>query len=148
MPGDYCITLKPDVVPFSVSVPRRVPIPLLPKVKLELESMVKADIIEEINEPTPFCAPCVTVPKSNGRVRLTTDYTELNKYILREKFELPGVEYTLAQLGNSKVFSRLDFNQGFYQLKLSEASRKLTCFITPFGRYVYKRLPQGATSSP
>ena len=149
MPGEYTIALQPNAVPFSISVPRRVPLPLLPKVKAELERMVKDGIIEEVVEPTPWTAPLVVVPKANSeKIRITTYFTMLNKYILREKFEMPGVDYILAQIGTSKIFSRLDFNHGFFQLKLSESSKKLTAFMTPFGRFYYNRLPQGCSSSP
>ena len=83
-----------------------------------------------------------------GKVRITTDFSALNRFIKREVFSMPGVDYTMAQLGGAKVFSKLDCNSGFFQLKLDEESKKLTCFMTPFGRYQYRRLPQGASSSP
>ena len=31
---------------------------------------------------------------------------------------------------------------------MDDESKKLTCFITPYGRFIYNRLPQGASSSP
>ena len=33
--------------------------------------------------------------------------------------------------------------QGYYQIALDEASSKLTTFISPDGKYRYKRLPMG-----
>ena len=41
MSGKYCVTLKEGAKPYALSVPRRVPIPLLPQVKQELENMEK-----------------------------------------------------------------------------------------------------------
>ncbi|KAI4874700.1 hypothetical protein NFI96_001267 [Prochilodus magdalenae] len=35
--GEYEIALKPDAIPFSLSTPRRIPLPLMSKVKQELE---------------------------------------------------------------------------------------------------------------
>lgn len=46
------------------------------------------------------------------------------------------------------VFSKLDATSGFFQLPLDKESGKLTTFITPVGRFYYKRLPQGITSDP
>ena len=46
------------------------------------------------------------------------------------------------------MFSKLDANSGFYQIPLSEESRLLTTFITPFGRSCFNRLPFGITSAP
>ena len=46
------------------------------------------------------------------------------------------------------MFSKLDANSGFWQVKLNSKSALLTTFITPFGRYCFNRLPFGITSGP
>jgi len=58
------------------------------------------------------------------------------------------VDDTLAQLAGAKLFSKLDANSGFWQIPLSPASRLLTTFITPSGRYCFKKLPFGISSTP
>ena len=63
MPGTYHITLTPDAIPFAIHCPRRVPLPLLPKVKEELDKMVKSGVIEEVNEPSKWIAPMHVVQK-------------------------------------------------------------------------------------
>ena len=45
------------------------------------------------------------------------------------------------------MFSTLDAASGFYQVPLDEESQELT-FVSPFGRYCFKRLPFGITSAP
>ena len=40
-------------------------------------------------------------------------------------------------------FSKLDVKEAYWHVRLDEASRKLTTMITPFGRYMWKRLPFG-----
>ena len=72
----------------------------------------------------------------------------LNKNEKRERHILPSVEQTLAQIGGAKVFTKLDANSGFWQVELSHDSALLTTFITPFGRFCFKRLPFGITSAP
>ena len=59
---------------------------------------------------------------------------------------MPSVEFTLGKLGNSKVFSKLDANSAFWQRKLSEESKLLTTFITPWGRFCFERLPYGIST--
>ena len=59
-----------------------------------------------------------------------------------------SVDESLAKLGNSKIFSKLDVNSGFWQIPLDEESRLLTTFVTPFGRYCFNRLPFGISSAP
>jgi hypothetical protein len=47
-----------------------------------------------------------------------------------------------------KYFGVLDLTQGFHQIALSEASRKLTAFLVHSGLYEYKRIPFGLKGAP
>ena len=53
--------------------------------------------------------------------------------ITRERHILQSVEQILAQIGESTIFSELDADAGFWQIKLSRQSALLTTFITPYG---------------
>ena len=97
---------------------------------------------------TEWCAGIAPVLKPNGKVRICVDLTELNKAVQREVHPMPSVDESLAKLGNSKIFSKLDANSGFWQIPLDEESRLLTTFVTPFGRYCFNRLPLGISSAP
>ena len=110
--------------------------------------MEKLGVIAKVQQPTDWCAGMVIVPKPNGTIRICVDFTKLNASVCRERHILPSVEETLVQLGDAKVFSKLDANSGFWQLKLASESALLTTFITPFGRYCFKRLPFGISSAP
>ena len=148
-PGSsYDIQLKPDAKPFALFTPRNVPLPLRQKVKDELTRMEELGVIAPIEEPTPWCAGMVVVPKKSNQVRICVDYRALNESVLREVHPLPKVDDTLAQMAGATVFSKLDANCGFWQIPLSESCQKLTTFITPFGRYYFKRLPFGICSAP
>lgn len=142
------IILKEDAQPSALTVARRVPIPILPKVKEELDRLVSAGVIEAITKPTPWCAPMVPVVKKSGKVRLCVDLKKLNQHVRRERYILPTLEDVTSRLSGATVFSSLDAESGFYQIPLESSSQELTTFITPFGRYCYKRLPFGITSAP
>ncbi|UYV81723.1 K02A2.6-like [Cordylochernes scorpioides] len=144
----YHIKLKEGAKPFSIPVPRRVPLPLMPKLKEQLDAMVAQEVIEPVDEPTEWCAPIVLAGKPNGKIRICVDLSRINLNMERELHPLPVLEHELAQLNGAKIFSRLDANSGFWQIKLSEESQTLTTFITPFGRYKFKRLPFGISSAP
>ena len=144
--GEYEIKLNENSKPFALTVPRKVPLPLLSKTKQEIDRMLKIGVIRKVNEPTDWCALMVVVPKQNGQVRICVDLTKLNANIKREVHPLPSVEFTLGKLGNSKVFSKLDANSAFWQRKLSEESKLLTTFITPWGRFCFERLPYGIST--
>ena len=142
------IVLKDNAQPYSVAAPRRIPIPLLPKVEAELKRMEENGIIESVTEPTEWVAPMVPVIKPSGNIRICVDLNKLNESVKREKYTLPTIDSILHKLAGSSVYSTLDAASGFWQIALDEESCKLTTFITPKGRYCFKRLPFGITSAP
>ena len=146
--SSYEIKLKPEAKPFALFTPRNVPLPLRKKVQVELVRMETMGVISRVEEPTPWCAGMVVVPKKSGSVRICVDFRPLNDNVLREVHPLPKVDVTLAQLAGATVFSKLDANCGFWQIPLNETSRHLTTFITPFGRYCFNKLPFGISSAP
>ena len=66
----------------------------------------------------------------------------------RERYIIPTIDDIIHKVKDSKVFSKLDAASGYHQIPLDEASAKLTTFITPFGRFYFKRLPFGISSGP
>ena len=104
------------MTPFALTTPRHVPIPLLSKVKEELQRMESMGVITRIDKPTEWCAGMVVVPKRGGKVRICVDLTKLNESVCREKHILPSVEQTLAQIGGAKHFTKLNANSGYWQM--------------------------------
>ncbi len=144
----YKIELEQGAIPYALSSPRRVPLPLRDKVEVELQRMESIGVISKVTKPTPWCAGLVVVPKAKGKIRLCVDLTHLNKWVRRERHILPAVDQTLAMLAGAKVFTKLDATSGFWQIPLTKESSLLTTFITPFGRYAFNRLPFGISSAP
>ena len=83
----------------------------------------------------------VTVVKPNGDIRICIDPRDLNNAIQREHYPMKTIEEVVAEMPNGKVFTKLDATSGFWQLKLTEESSKLTTFNTAFGRYRFRRAP-------
>ncbi|UYV76787.1 hypothetical protein LAZ67_14002017, partial [Cordylochernes scorpioides] len=104
----YEIKLKPGAKPYAVHTPRRVPIPLMEKLKTRLEELEKAGIIAQVNVATEWCAPTVIAGKPNGDIRLCVDLSRLNEHVQREVHPMPVVEHMLGQLGEARFFSKLD----------------------------------------
>ena len=60
---EYNIQLKPTAKPFAIFTPRHVPLPLRTKVQQELDRMESLGVISRVDQPTPWCADMVVVPK-------------------------------------------------------------------------------------
>ena len=118
------------------------------KVEEELLRMQATGIISPVDDPSPWCAGMVVVPKPSGAVRIYVDLTHLNQNVLREYHPLPNIDDTLAQLTGARKFTKLDANSGFWQIPLAKTSRLLTTFITPVGRFCFNKLPFGISCAP
>ena len=105
-------------------------------------------MIEPVNDPTDWCTAIVAVSKPSGAVRICVDLTKLNESVRREYYIIPKVETTLGSIAEGTVYSKLDANSRFHQIMLSDESAKLTNFVTPYGRYMFRRLPFGISSAP
>ena len=122
--------------------------PLLPKVKAELNQMENKGVIHRVMEATPWCTPMVPVLKKSDDIQICVDLKQLNKIVCCEKFQMPTMDEILPKLAGATAFSKLDASSGFWSVPLHPDSYNYTTFITPFGRYVFDRLPFGITSTP
>ena len=143
-----CVKLKPNSQPFALNAPQNIPLSLRSKVQCELQCMQSMGVISPVEVPTPWCGAMVVVPKDPGAVRICVDLKPLNENILREVHPMTKVDTTLAKLSGATVFSKLDANNGFWQIPLTKESKLLTTFITPYGRFCFNKLPLGISSAP
>ena len=148
MPEVFKINLRDDIKTFRLNAPRPIAAGLREKAQEEINKMLKMDVIEPVEQPTDWCSGLTIAPKPNGNIRMCVDLTMLNKGVQRELYPLPRVSDMLSQLSKGRLFSKLDANSGFWQVLLDEESRLLTTFITPWGRYCFKRMPFGISSAP
>jgi len=109
---------------------------------------VELQIICKYNEPTDWVSALLTAEKPNGQLRVCLDPRPLNKAIKREHFQIPMFDDVIAELHGKRMFTIIDMRDGFWHIKLDDASSKLCTFNTPFGRYSYLRLPFGIYSTP
>ena len=81
---EYQIKLNKDVVPYALTTPKRVPLPLMQPVKKELERMEEEGVITKVEGPTNWCARMMVVPKPNQKLCICVDLTHLNKSVQQE----------------------------------------------------------------
>ena len=123
------IQIDPNATPV-VHPPRRVPVALREPLKEELQRMEKLGVIKKCTEPTAWVHSLVVAKKKNDKLRVCLHPSDLNRAVMREHFPMQIVEDVIS---NAKVFSVLDANHGFWQVKLAKDSSKLATFNTPFG---------------
>ncbi|XP_076028441.1 uncharacterized protein LOC143017536 [Oratosquilla oratoria] len=143
------IHLKPDAKPFALHTARRIPHAWQDDVKKELDAMVHQGIIEPVGHaPSVWCHPLVAVPKPKGGVRITVDTSKLKSQVLRPTHPSPTPSEAISRIDRkAKYFSTFDAIQGYWQIPLAQRDRHLTTFITPYGRYMFRRGPMGLCST-
>ncbi|XP_051988677.1 uncharacterized protein LOC127648113 [Xyrauchen texanus] len=110
--------------------------------------MENLDVIEKVTEPRQWVSSMVTVWKpEKQKIRICMDPKDLNAAIEREHYPMRTIEKVMARMAGAKVFSTLDAQCGYWQVKLDKESSALCTFNTPFGRYAYKRLPFGINTA-
>ena len=63
-----------------------------------------------------------------------------------EHYDMPTIDQVIAELTDSKVFSKLDLKSGYHQLEIHPDSRYITTFANSLGLKTYKRLIFGICS--
>ena len=144
---EVAIQLCDDAEPCCLKTARKVAFPRMQPVKEELERMVKDGIITPVTQPTEWCAGMVPAVKRNGKIRICVDLKRLNCAVRWELYPLQTLDDIKPKLGGAQVFSKLDAASGFWQVPLEASSQKYTTFITPFGRFMFRRMPFGISSA-
>ena len=108
--------------------------------------MLELKIIEVSN--SPFSSPMCVVPKKDGKVRLCLDLRQLNKLVKYDAEPMPDIEAIYSKISKSKYFSKLDLTKGYWQIALSEDSKKYTAFTTNDGLFQFTVLPFGLVTAP
>ena len=83
----------------------------------------------------------------NNDLKICQDPHALNKALKREVYPQPVIDDVLPELGNAKVFTKVDLQSGYWHCTLDEESSSMTTFVTPFGRYKWLRIPFGLNVS-
>ena len=116
----------------------------------ELEEHVKDLPAQGFIRPScsPYGAPVLFVPKKDGRWRMCIDYRALNKQTGKDRYPLLRIDLLLDRLGQARVFTKLDLEQGYHQIALTEDSIAKTAFCTHLGQWKFFVMPFGLCNAP
>ena len=143
------IHLAPDAVPHACHTPASVPKHWENEVKEQLDEDVRRGVLQPVpaGEATEWCSRMVVVAKKSGQPRRTVDYQRLNACCLRETHHTPAPFDMVSGVPLNSFKTVADAYWGFHQVELDQESRRLTTFITPWGRFQYRRTPMGHCSA-
>ena len=96
----------------------------------QIDEWLRLGIVRPWN--SDYASPVVSVKKKDGPPRVSVDYRNLNRKIIRNRYPLPIIDDQLDCLRNAKVFSTLDLKNGFFYVPIDEAFFKYTAFIVPW----------------
>ncbi|GJZ66139.1 putative reverse transcriptase domain-containing protein [Tanacetum coccineum] len=128
----------PDV--FPEDLPARAPYRLAPSKMKELSEQLKELSEKGFIRPSslPWGAPVMFVKKKDGSFRMCIDYRELNKLTVKNRYPLPRIDDLFDQLQGSSVYSKIDLQSGYHQLRVREEDNPKTAFRTRYGHYEFQ----------
>jgi hypothetical protein len=106
--------------------------------KVEVQKLLGIGFIPEVDYPS-WLANVIMVKKKNGKWRMCTDFTNLNKCYLKDDFLLTRIDSAVG----CKIMALLDCFSGYHRICLCKEDEEKTSFITPFGTYCYLRMSKG-----
>jgi hypothetical protein len=110
--------------------------------KAEVQRLLDGGFIREVYYPS-WLANIVMVKKKNGKWRMCTDFTILNKCFQNDDFPLSRIDEVVDPAIGYEIMALLECFSRYHQIWLREEDQEKTSFIMPFGTYCYLRMPEG-----
>jgi hypothetical protein len=90
-----------------------------------------------------WVANLVPVRKKNGEIRLCVDFRNLNRSSKKDNYPLSKMELILQRVTCSSRMSMIDGFSGYNQISVFPENREKTTFTTPWGTFMYAKIPFG-----
>ena len=103
------------------------------------EQMEAAGICER--RDLPWALPLHIVVKSDKSLRPCSDFRLLNIITTPSTYAVPNIKDFTGQLSGSHFFSIIDLSKAYWQVPVSLSSIPKTATVTPFGMFLFKRMP-------
>ena len=115
----------------------------LKELKLQLQELLEKGFIRP--SVSPWGAPMHFVKKKDGTLQLCR---QLNKMTVKNKYLLPGIDDLFDQLKGASVFSKIDLQSGYHQLRIKDTDVHKMVFRTQYGHYEFFVMSFGLTNAP
>ena len=111
-----------------------------------IQKLLNENVIRRSNRN--YSSPAFPIYKKNGQIRLVQNFKRLNEYTEKQSFPMPNIQSLLVRLRGATIFTQIDLNSAFYQIKMSEESIHLTSFVLGEDQFEFLRMPFGLTNAP
>ena len=115
-------------------------------IRKELDNLLDAGIIVPVSSAWSF--PVVIASKKDGTPRFCVDYRSLNRVMKADRWPLPRIEEIFDDLQGCSVFTTLDLFSGYWQVRMAEACKEMTTFVTRYGTFQFEVMPFGLMNAP
>lgn len=129
--------IRSKTYPLPIKYEKEIEESLLEMMKWNIISRAESSIIN----------PLVPLLKKNGKIRLCLDARNLNQALEEDYEGTENIDILLQRCDGKKYFTRLDLNMSFWQIPLTEDSKKYTAFLLKGKCYQHNVTPFGLKTS-
>ena len=123
---------------------------LSPKERDEVQRQVQVLLDKKLIQPSrsAYSSPVIFVSKPDGSLRMCVDYRALTAQTVKDEYPIPRIDDLLDRLQGASVFSSLDLQSGYHQIRIAPDDVPKTAFRTPAGLFEFRVLSFGLTNAP
>ncbi|CAI7774765.1 unnamed protein product [Closterium sp. NIES-54] len=106
--------------------------------------------LDDILRPSssPFAAPILFTAKKDGGFRMCIDYRARNRVTVKSRYPIPRADELIDQLRTAWVFSKIDLQGGYHQIRVEPSDCAKTAFRTRYKSFEYTVMPFDLTNAP
>ncbi|KAG0435340.1 Retrovirus-related Pol polyprotein from transposon 17.6 [Dictyocoela muelleri] len=135
------------LAPFNIIEKEyNVPIGMQKEVEDHINELINNGII--IERDSLIISLAFIIKKKNRKIRLVVDYRKLNEITKKAHQITPPINEVLAKLHGSVIYSSIDLNQGYYQIRVSEEDVFKTGLKILNRKFFVLKMPFGLSNAP